>query len=136
MQIENEISAEEYNYLTDSVGWGTKNIAFVEKAMRLSTFKKSIKIHGKTVAMGRAIGDGMTYIIADVVVDSEYQGNGYGRIIMNELLAEIKNSLIKGESCSINLISTGGKESFYEKCGFKKVPFAYNGYGMKMKIVN
>lgn len=136
MQIENEIAAEEYNYLTDSVGWGIKNIDFIENAMRLSTFKKCIKESGKTIAMGRAIGDGMTYIIADVVVDPRYQGNGYGRIIMNELLMEIKNRLPKGESCSISLISTGGKESFYEKCGFKKVPYDYNGYGMKMKFVN
>lgn len=134
MQIENIFTANDYNYLTNKVGWGYKNIQFVENAIKLSTLKKCIKENGNIVAMGRAIGDGMAYIIADVVVDPEYQGNGYGKTIMNELLKEIRNNLPDGESCSISLISADGKEKFYEKCGFKKTPYDYNGYGMKMKI--
>lgn len=134
MQIENLFTANEYNYLTNKVGWGNKNLQFVENAIRLSTFKKCIKESGNIVAMGRAIGDGMAYFIADVVVDPEFQCKGYGKIIMNELLKDIRNHLPDGESCSISLISTDGKEKFYEKCGYKRTPYNYNGYGMKMNI--
>ena len=35
---------------------------------------------------------------------------------------------------SINLISMQGKEAFYEKCGFRKIPFDYTGYGMIRRI--
>jgi len=40
----------------------------------------------------------------------------------------------KGQKCSINLVSISGKEEFYEKCGFKKIPFDYTGYGMIKRI--
>lgn len=39
-----------------------------------------------------------------------------------------------GEYSTINLISIKGMEKFYESCGFKEVPFGYNGKGMRMKI--
>ena len=51
IQVDNNITAEEYNYLTSSVGWGTKNNEYVEKAMGLSIFKKCLKDSGKPIAM-------------------------------------------------------------------------------------
>lgn len=132
--IEDYFSAEEYNELTESVGWGRKNNDFVEKALKRSVFLKCIRSNNHIVAMGRAIGDGMAYIIADVVVDSRYQGKGLGKLIMQELIREITDELPSGEECSISLISALGKEKFYKKCGFLETPFAYNGSGMKLKI--
>ena len=132
--IEDYFSAEEYNELTQSVGWGRKNNDFVEKALKRSAFLKCIRCNNHIVAMGRAIGDGMAYIIADVAVDSRYQGKGFGKLIMQELIKEIKDELPSGEECSISLISALGKEKFYKKCGFLETPFDYNGSGMKLKI--
>ena len=91
--IEDDFSAEEYNELTASVGWGRKKNDFVEKALKRSTFLKCIRYNNHIVAMGRAIGDGMAYIIADVAVDSKYQGKGLGKLIMQELIKEITNIL-------------------------------------------
>ncbi len=50
--------------------------------------------------------------------------------IVDELQARVK----EGESCSITLISMEGKEQFYEKCGFMRVPSGYGGYGMTKRI--
>ena len=47
---------------------------------------------------------------------------------------EVENKTKKGQKCSINLVSISGKEEFYEKCGFHKIPYDYTGYGMKKKI--
>ena len=133
--IEDNFSAEEYNELIASVGWGRKKNDFVEKALKRSTFLKCIRYNNHIVAMGRAIGDGMAYIIADVAVDSKYQGKGLGKLIMQELIKEITDELPSGEECSISLISALGKEKFYKKCGFIETPFDYNGSGMKLKII-
>ena len=133
--IEDNFSAKDYNKLISSVGWVRKNDIFVEKAIKRSTFLKCIRCNNHIVAMGRAIGDGMAYIIADVVVDSKYQRKGLGKLIMQELIKEITDELPSGEECSVSLISTLGKEIFYKKCGFMETPFDYNGSGMKLKII-
>ena len=84
--------------------------------------------------MARVIGDGIYYLIVDVLVDKSYQGKGIGKKIINEIIDEIDSRTKKGQTCFINLISMEGKEDFYEKCGFIKVPFGNTGHGMIRKI--
>ena len=60
--------------------------------------------------------------------------NGIGKKIIHEIEKEVENKTKKGQKCSINLVSISGKEEFYEKCGFKKIPFDYTGYGMIKRI--
>ena len=74
----------------------------------------------KLVAAGRLISDGICYgQIVDVGVLPEYQKQGIGKVIMNELM--------RGNGhLYIYLTSTFGNEEFYRKLGFKrhKTPFA------------
>lgn len=136
IKIENFLTPEEYNSLVSSVGWKTKNFKIVEHAINSSTIVKKAIVDNITVGMGRAIGDGMSYLISDVVVNPNYQRKGIGKKIMMEILNDISKLTLPNESCSVNLISFSGKEVFYEQCGFSKTPYDYNGYGMKMKITN
>ena len=85
-----------------------KNSIIIKKA----TFKD------KTIGMARAIEDGIYYLIVDVLVDPEYQKNGIGKKLIEEIEKEVENKTKKGQKCSINLVSISGKEEFYEKCGF------------------
>lgn len=80
--------------------------------------------------MARAIGDGLYYLIVDVIVDKEHQGNGIGKMLIEEIVKDVYNKTKVGQKASINLISMQGKEAFYEKCGFRKIPFDFTGYGM------
>ena len=64
----------------------------------------------------------------------EYQGKGIGKILIEEIVKEVYNKTKEGQKASINLISMQGKETFYEKCGFRKIPFDYTGYGMIRRI--
>ena len=80
------------------------------------------------------IQDGLYYLIVDVVVNKEYQGKGIGKILIEEIVNEVYNKTKEGQKASINLISMQGKEAFYEKCGFRKIPFDYTGYGMIRRI--
>ena len=84
--------------------------------------------------MARAIGDGLYYLIVDVVVHNEYQGKGIGKLLIEEIVKFVEDRTEVGQKASINLISMKGKEEFYEKCGFRKIPFDYTGYGMIRRI--
>lgn len=134
--IENNLSPFEYNNLRKSIGWDVKEKDIAENAIKNSVIVKKAVYRGMTVGMARVIGDGIYYLIVDVIVDPAYQRKGIGRKIINEIEEDIRNKTKNGQKCSINLISINGKEEFYEKCGFRKVPFDYTGFGMIKKIKN
>ena len=134
IEIPDNINVDEYNKLRVEVGWEIKNPLIVEKAIRNSTIIKKATYDSKTVGMARAIGDGMSYLLVDVVVSSKYQKQGIGKKLVNSIIDAIKNETMAGEYSTINLISIRGMEKFYESCGFEAVPFGYNGKGMRIKI--
>lgn len=134
IEIHDDINVDEYNKLRVEAGWEIKNPLIVEKAIRNSTIKKRATYDSKTVGMARAIGDGMSYLLVDVVVSSKYQKQGIGKKLVNSIIDAIKNETMAGEYSTINLISIRGMEKFYESCGFEAVPFGYNGKGMRIKI--
>ena len=134
IEIHDDLNADEYNKLRVEVGWEIKNPLIVEKAIRNSTIIKKATYDNKIVGMARAIGDGMSYLLVDVVVSSKYQKQGIGKKLVNSIIDAIKNETMAGEYSTINLISIRGMEKFYKSCGFEVVPFGYNGKGMRMKI--
>ena len=134
IELKNNIEVEEYNNLREQVGWNKTDEKRIEKAIKESAFLKKAVIDNQTVGMARAISDGIYALIVDVVVSPMYQNKGIGKMIINALLKDIENSINEGESISVNLVSMKDKESFYEKCGFQKIPYDYTGYGMKKKI--
>ena len=133
-KIEDIITPEEYNQLRNSVGWDSKDINVIEKALKNSAIIKKVMIDNETIGMARTIGDGLYYLVVDVVVNKDYQGKGIGKILIEEIVKDIYNKMKEGQKVSINLMSMQGKEEFYEKCGFRKVPFDYTGYGMIRRI--
>ncbi|WP_312832500.1 GNAT family N-acetyltransferase [Sedimentibacter saalensis] len=134
IEISDSLSVTEYNYLREHVGWESKNPIVVEKALKNSTIVKRAVYDNCIVGMARAIGDGMSYLLVDVVVNSKYQKKGIGKKLVNSIIEEVKKNTLAGEYSTINLISIKGMEKFYENCGFKAVPFGYNGDGMRIRI--
>lgn len=134
IEIKNDLSTEEYNNLRKSIGWDIKDTHIVEEAIKNSVIIKKAVKNNETVGMARVIGDGIYYLIVDVVVNKNYQGNGIGKKLIDEIIKEVENRTQEGQKSSINLMSMEGKEAFYEKCGFTKVPFGYTGYGMIRRI--
>ena len=86
------------------------------------------------VGMGRLIGDGLYFTVVDIVVAPEYQGKGIGSELIKRILNYADNQTPPGGRASVQLISEKGKESFYEKAGFKKIPHQYCGFGMRKVI--
>ncbi len=89
---------------------------------------------GRTVGMGRLIGDGMYYMIADIVVQPNCQKHGIGSRIINMLTEYVDKETPIGGRSSIQLIAEKGKEIFYEKLGFKIIPHEFCGSGMRKVI--
>lgn len=127
---ENDLSLADYFRLRESVGWRN----FEEQAagaLAGSSYVVAARKRGETVGMGRVIGDGLYFNIVDVVVCPRYQGKGVGSAILGRLLAYIERTLPPGGRASVWLISEAGREPFYERLGFKRIPHEHCGSGMR-----
>ena len=115
----NELTAEEFISLWESVWDGAPSLEQTELAMKHTFFRVSIYDGEKAIAMARMIGDmGLCYYIKDVVVRPEYQGKGIGRKLINELLKFVNDNGIKGTQIFVELAAVPDKMPFYEKLGF------------------
>ena len=115
----NELSAEEFILLWETV-WGQgPSLEQTELAMKNTLFRVSVYDENKPIAMARMIGDmGLDYYIKDVVVRPEYQGKGIGKMLINELLKFINDNGAKGTDIFVELCAMPDKIPFYEKFGF------------------
>lgn len=132
MIITNDITPEEYMDLREIVGWGV--FALEEAQSGLShSFKWCLREEGtgRPIGLARVVWDhGYVMYIADVIVIPEYQGQGLGRVLMEQIMNFANEQLKPGYRFMITLVSAKGKESFYEKFGFVSRPDEDHGAGM------
>lgn len=115
----NNLTKEEYIDILNSVGWKIPSERLIELSLKNGQSIKYI-LNNKTIGMARLVTDGgYAGLLMDVVVKPEYQGNGYGKILIENLLSYIKEQLLDGEEMMIQLLSAPGKQNFYSKFGFK-----------------
>ena len=132
---ENKLTAQEFVYLTEVVGWGSPNIKQIEIALKNTIYSISVEMNGKIIGMGRIIGDGARiFYIQDIVIHPDYQRIGIGTQIMEKLLNYIENLPFSSHNIMVGLMSAKGKEGFYERFGFRKRPNDYQGNGMMLSI--
>ncbi|MCI5730779.1 MAG: GNAT family N-acetyltransferase [Eubacterium sp.] len=131
---ENGLTYEEYIALRDSVGWYNLAEEQVSKSIKNSIYDIVVEDNGQAIAMGRLIGDGIYFLIADIVVKPEYQGKGVGSKVIDKLLSYVDTNTPIGGRSSVQLIAEKGKEEFYIKKGFKLIPHEFCGSGMR-KII-
>lgn len=132
---ENILTSEEYRKLRESVGWINYSKVQAENALKHSLYTVSGLKDNKTIAMGRLIGDGLYYMIVDVVVHLNYQKQKIGTSILEMLLKYVNAHTPTDGRSSIQLIAEKGKESFYETLGFKRIPHEFCGCGMRKIII-
>ncbi len=128
---ENELDCETYSRLRKSVGWNVLCDEQNKTAIANSFCSIVVYCNDIAVGMGRAVGDGTYFMIVDVVVDPEFQGNGFGSMIIERILDKIEASLPLGGRASVQLISEIGKEGFYLKHGFKLIPHEFCGPALR-----
>ena len=132
---ENVLTYEDYFNLRESVGWMNFSKEQTQKALLNSIYTViAVDDYGDAVGMGRLTGDGMYYMIVDIAVCPDYQKKRIGTEIINMLITYVSGETPVGGRSSIQLIAEKGKESFYEKIGFKKIPHECCGFGMRKVI--
>ena len=136
-EITNTITAEEYLDMRASVGWGLFPLeqakAGLEHTAHICCIRN--KENGQPIAQGRMLWDhGYTANVSDIIVKPEYQGQGFGRMVMNDLMAYIKSVMKPGYRIMVNLKAAKNKEGFYKKFGFIERPNADFGPGMHLWI--
>ena len=83
------------------------------------------------IALARVLTDhGYVVYIADVIVHPDFQGQGLGRALMNNVMDFIKSQLKPGYKKMVSLMAAQGKEEFYKKFGFFTRPDETHGCGM------
>ena len=70
-------TVDEFNQLTEAVGWGRRENAVVEEVLRYTLYSVCAYDEDKLIGYGRIIGDKTIFLhIHDVMVRPEYQGMG------------------------------------------------------------
>lgn len=129
--IEKTPSAEEFNYLTNSVDWGTRENTIVKEALRNTLYSLCVYDDNKLIGYGRIIGDKTIFLyIQDIMVIPEYQNKHIGTGIMENLLTQINEYKKINPNIRTYLGASKGKEYFYEKFGFISRPNEDLGSGM------
>lgn len=129
--LERTPSAEEFNYLTNSVGWGIRENLIVEEALKNTLYSICVYDDNKLIGYGRIIGDKTIFLyIQDVMIIPEYQNKHIGTGIMEKLLAQINMYKKVNPNIRTYLGASKGKEFFYEKFGFISRPNKDLGAGM------
>ena len=131
---ENVLSYEDYFRLRESVGWTNFSKTQAENALKHSQYIITAVKDNETIAMGRLIGDGQYYMIADVIVRPDFQKQKIGTAIIRMLLQYVEDNTPVGGRSSVQLIAEKGKEAFYEAVGFKRIPHETCGSGMRKVI--
>jgi len=117
--------------LYQSVGWEAPDLDQITTALEHSYATFCAYDGDWAVGMARLLGDGaMSFYIKDFAVRPEYQGKGVGRLLMNAMEEYIRSQLPDGWAVSLELISSKGREPFYEKFGFEQRPCDWDGAGM------
>ena len=94
-----------------------RSLADLKKMLRGSDAVVSAWSEGKVVGFGRATSDGIfRAVLWDIVVTREFQGQGLGKRLVNEVL---ENEKVK--SAKIKYVMTTNSSKFYEKIGFMRI---------------
>mgnify|MGYP002523932229 CR=1 FL=1 len=114
--IQKTPTADEFNYLTNSVGWGTRDTDIVNKALANTLFSLCVYDDANLVGYGRIIGDETIFLyIHDVMVIPSYQHKQIGSTIMQHLITKIDEYKNVNPNIRTYLGASKGKEGFYEK---------------------
>ena len=126
---------DEYNYIADSVGWGTTENQIIEIALNNSLYSICAYDGDKMIGYGRIIGDKTMFLyIQDIMVLPEYQLQKVGSYIMEKILNKVKELKKLNPNIRTYVGPSKGIEGFYKKFGFIAREEAELGKGMILKI--
>ncbi len=131
--ILNELTAEEYLFMHELVGFYLYSVEDVVSALEQDVLDVKVFYEKQLVGIGRVVGDArIVFFLKDIIVHPKFRNKGVGTIVVNTLLERIR--LICCDHAYVGLMSTVGAEGFYEKFGFITRPNNHFGSGMVMYV--
>jgi len=126
--MERDIDLYDLEELCDSVGWSRRPLRKVRKAIQNSFLVISIWEHEgdrrRLIGFSRATSDhAFNATIWDVVVHPEFQGKGLGKILMKQLIKQLRSEDIS----NITLFADPDVVNFYRRLGFMQDPEGIKG---------
>ncbi|EAD8855184.1 N-acetyltransferase [Listeria monocytogenes] len=126
-------NAEEFVKLRVDAGLSFRSIEVSRQALLKSVYFVGLRSteNGALIGMGRLVGDGIMFIVSDIAVLPEFQGNGYGKLIMTHIKKYIDSNLDK-TACVI-LLADVPADDLYKQFGFRESAPASIGMIYQMK---
>ena len=122
-ELNPDLSSIDWEYVISlfyKIEWKHRKANEIETAFRNSTTTIFVFKKEQIIAFGRVIGDGKYYaMLADIVVDPDYQGQGLGKYLVTAL----NNQLV--DYHFVNLSAAPGADPFYKSMGWKKQTTAF-----------
>lgn len=122
-QINPDLSAIDWQHILElfqKINWKHRVAEELESAFKLSSTTLFVYHEDRLIAFGRVVGDGRYYaMLADIVVDPDYQGQGIGKYLVSTLNNQLTNYHF------VNLSAAPGADDFYKSMGWKKQSTAF-----------
>ncbi|CAC95604.1 GNAT family N-acetyltransferase [Listeria innocua] len=126
-------NAEEFVKLRVDAGLSFRSIEVSRQALLKSVYFVGLrsKRDDVLIGMGRLVGDGIMFIVSDIAVLPEFQGNGYGKLIMTHIKNYIDSNLDK--TACVTLLADVPADRLYKQFGFRESAPASIGMIYQMK---
>jgi GNAT superfamily N-acetyltransferase len=122
-------TVSEYIGVRTTMGWGRIDEEAANRTIQAAAFTVCLRRQDRLVGIARVMGDGaMYFFLADLIVDPEFRGSGYGDRLMHAVTSYFDRSAMPG--ATITLVPLNGWETFYEKFGFVRCPSGPFGTAM------
>lgn len=113
-------SIEDFRRLRRVTGLSEKTLEAATLGLPNSWFSVVVLHGGRTVGMGRVIGDGGCHFqIVDMAVEAAHQGRGLGKAIFARLMRALQDGA--PDSAYVSLIADGDARHLYAQFGFEPV---------------
>lgn len=111
-------SAKDYVALRIRSGMGNKDEVRSARALKNSLYTVSVYEAEQLIGFGRIVGDtGITYVVSDIMVDTEYRRKGIADLIMQRIDAYFETNTF--EDSYIFLIANSPADKLYAKYKFE-----------------
>ena len=129
--IKDKLPVEEFIRLRNSVGFQRLDEKQAETVLKNTAHITAVYAEEKVIGFARLLFDyGTDAYLTDVIVSQDCQGMGIGRIIIDDIIKFLKENKAENVRIACLLYANKGKEEFYSKFGFEKLPNERYGYGM------